>query len=87
MGRISCFAPSFPQIPNEYTVAPRKYTPSNSQQSIDFVFEVHLENKPVFVLGIREPGTIVFRSAREEADTEIYRDPPFGSNLPHPSVL
>jgi len=54
----------------DYTVAPRSY---NSHQPIDFVFEVLLEDKPIFVLGIREPRTIGFPSAREDADSQIRR--------------
>ena len=56
---------------SDYTVAPQLYSVWDSRDSVDFIFEVLLEDKPVLFLEIKEPRKIAFKSAREEADNQM----------------
>ena len=58
-------------VDTEFTVVPQ-YLPG-SRESEDFVvmFEVLLEDKPVFVLELTQPGNLRWDSTREIADLRI----------------
>lgn len=60
-------------VDSDFTVAPQSYPIPQSRDSIDFVIEymVLLNNTPVFILEIKEPGKIELLSARQEADIQI----------------
>lgn len=64
-----CFPPN-----TDFTVVPQ-YLKSASRDSADFIvcFEIHLENKPVLIVELKDPTTIQHISTRAEADDQIRR--------------
>jgi hypothetical protein len=55
-----------------FTVVPQ-YMPKNARESTDYIvmFEVLLEDKPVFILGLKPPQHLRWASTREAADVQI----------------
>jgi hypothetical protein len=57
---------------SDFTVAPQYLKPASAKAS-DYVvmFEVSLQNKPVFILELKPPRDIEFISTRQAADEQI----------------
>lgn len=55
----------------DFTVIPQ-FMPT-SREAADFLvtYEVYLEDKPVFILGIKPPKDLRYASTREKADLQI----------------
>ena len=58
---------------SDHTVAPQSYSVLDSRDSVNFIieFEIHLEDKPVFFVEMKEPRNIALKSARDEADKQM----------------
>ena len=56
----------------DFTVVPQ-YLRRNSRESADFLFmfEVFLEDKPVFILEVKSPEVLRYASSREDADQQV----------------
>ena len=58
-------------VDTEFTVVPWCLPGSRKSADFIFMFEVLLEDKPVFVLELKQPGNLRWNSTREAVDLQI----------------